>query len=234
MQARPRTFRDWTIRCQCTPRATACIPDVRSPFVKFDKSCPASLGAQYSGWGFNFSNTQMKRHDIAVSISCTMWFEQMITKTNCRKSHFSKDGFWVALILGCATLLAACSPEQLVTETPTETSAIAARNEVIHPSSEALLIKMMEAERFAGLALVMRGDKTIHARAYGNATDAAANRLDTAFHVGSVTKQFTAAAIMQLKERGLVDLDTSINHSIQNFAGLKQILIELRGPFATP
>ena len=38
------------------------------------------------------------------------------------------------------------------------------------------------------------------------------NNVDTAFHVASITKQFTAAAIMQLVEKGLVDLNGPINN----------------------
>lgn len=81
----------------------------------------------------------------------------------------------------------------------------------IHPASEELLNEMAETERFSGVALVMQGDRLAHANAYGPADDMKQNELGTVIHVGSITKQFTAAAIMQLVEAKTVDLDTTIN-----------------------
>ena len=83
--------------------------------------------------------------------------------------------------------------------------------EVIDQKSEQFLQQMVLEERFSGVALVMRGDDTVHACAYGPATLDAPNRLDTVFHVASMTKEFTAAAIMQLVEENLIDLEGSIN-----------------------
>lgn len=88
---------------------------------------------------------------------------------------------------------------------------IHAEREVTHQASEDFLTEMIEVERFTGVALVMRGNDIVHARAYGNATPEMANQLTTVFHVASVTKQFTAAAIMQLVEQGALDLDGPIN-----------------------
>ena len=85
-------------------------------------------------------------------------------------------------------------------------------SKVIHKASEDLLTEMTQVERFKGVALVMRGNNIVHASAYGNATKEKANRLNTAFHVGSITKQFTAAAIMQLVEKGSLILDLSLIH----------------------
>ena len=83
--------------------------------------------------------------------------------------------------------------------------------ETIDPTIEAFLSSMVEEERFSGVALVKRGDQIIHARAYGRADDLRPNSLDMAFHAGSITKQFTAAAILQLVEREVLSLSTSIN-----------------------
>ena len=40
---------------------------------------------------------------------------------------------------------------------------------------------------------------------------------DTVFHVGSLTKTFTAIAVMQLHERGLVDLDAPVGDHLRAF-----------------
>jgi D-alanyl-D-alanine carboxypeptidase len=83
--------------------------------------------------------------------------------------------------------------------------------EVTDVRFDSFLQDMMKHEHFTGVALVMRDGKILHAKGYGEATAGAANTIDTKFHVGSITKQFTAAAIMRLVEKGSVKLDGSIN-----------------------
>jgi CubicO group peptidase (beta-lactamase class C family) len=70
---------------------------------------------------------------------------------------------------------------------------------------------MVKEEHFTGAALVMRNGVVLHAKGYGAATSHTANSVSTKFHVASITKQFTAAAIMQLVEKGVVTLDGPIN-----------------------
>ena len=57
----------------------------------------------------------------------------------------------------------------------------------------------------------MREGKLVHAKAYGPASSNRSNHVDTKFHVGSITKQFTAAAILQLADKGALKLDDPIN-----------------------
>ncbi len=82
---------------------------------------------------------------------------------------------------------------------------------VIDGRFDSYLLKMEAEQRFSGVVLVMREGTILHARGYGAATANRANGVDTKFHVASITKQFTAAAIMQLAEKGMVKLDRSIN-----------------------
>jgi CubicO group peptidase (beta-lactamase class C family) len=84
-------------------------------------------------------------------------------------------------------------------------------NEVVEDRVEVFLQEMIDQEHFSGVALVAKGGEVIHAKGYGIAAGAAPNNVDTVFHVASVTKQFTAAAIMQLVEAGILTLDESIN-----------------------
>jgi CubicO group peptidase (beta-lactamase class C family) len=83
--------------------------------------------------------------------------------------------------------------------------------ETVHPPSEEFLQEMVKEEHFSGVALLMRMGEVVHAKGYGDATSENRNSVETIFHVASITKQFTAAAIMQLVEAGLVDLETSVN-----------------------
>jgi CubicO group peptidase (beta-lactamase class C family) len=70
---------------------------------------------------------------------------------------------------------------------------------------------MSRTEHFTGAVLIARDGRAIGARGYGDSVAGKPNNSDTAFHVASVTKQFTAAAVMQLVESGQVNLIESIN-----------------------
>ena len=65
---------------------------------------------------------------------------------------------------------------------------------------------------FMGAALVAIGDDIVFDEAYGSANLEwnIANTPAAKFRIGSVTKQFTAASILLLKERGLIDLDAPV------------------------
>jgi CubicO group peptidase (beta-lactamase class C family) len=69
-----------------------------------------------------------------------------------------------------------------------------------------------EANEFSGSVLVARDSQVLLDRGYGfaNREWLIPNDGDTKFRLGSVTKQFTAVAIMILNERGLVDLDAPV------------------------
>lgn len=88
------------------------------------------------------------------------------------------------------------------------------------PSDLATFVDALFAEHMAeydipGAAFVMVQDgEIIVTRGYGEADVERGIAVDperTLFDVGSVTKLFTATAVMQLVEQGLVDLDTDVN-----------------------
>lgn len=102
------------------------------------------------------------------------------------------------LYTGCTGLQRADDPETAV-------------REVTDTRIESFLREMVTDGHFTGVALVIQEGEVIHARGYGAATSDTANYVTTAFHVASMTKQFTAAAIMQLVEKGAVELGGSVN-----------------------
>lgn len=83
--------------------------------------------------------------------------------------------------------------------------------QVVDAKAEVFLQKMMLEDHFTGVALVMDRGKVVHAKGYGMARDGTPNDVTTLFHVASITKQFTAAAVMQMAEKGLIDPHRSIN-----------------------
>ena len=70
----------------------------------------------------------------------------------------------------------------------------------------------MDAQRIPGLALgIVHGDRIVHVQGFGQA-DRSGRQVtpETPFLIGSVTKSFTALAIMQLSEAGRVQLDAPV------------------------
>ncbi|MFP5393080.1 MAG: serine hydrolase domain-containing protein [Gammaproteobacteria bacterium] len=120
------------------------------------------------------------------------------------------------LVLGSLlVLLSACSggsdsPTPAVPPVNAPAGAISAATAA---QIDAYISTAMSQQHVAGLALVVTMDgKPVLEKGYGLA-DVAANRAvnaDTVFQIGSITKQFTASAIMMLVQDGRVKLDDPV------------------------
>lgn len=104
-----------------------------------------------------------------------------------------------------ALLLAACTSSGSVrrpgpTATPT---AIGGGSQ-----ADAYLTHLADTGAFRGSVLVARGGTVLLSKGYGPADERAAipNTPRTRFRIGSITKQFTAMAILVLQERGKLDV----------------------------
>ena len=95
--------------------------------------------------------------------------------------------------------------------TSTAFADIAIDQDIVDPKYDVHFQRMQEEERFSGVALVIIDGEVRHAKGYGLARDRMPNAVTTAFHVASITKQFTAAAVLQLVEREQISLTSSIN-----------------------
>ncbi|MDV2986757.1 UNVERIFIED_CONTAM: serine hydrolase [Methylobacteriaceae bacterium AG10] len=78
--------------------------------------------------------------------------------------------------------------------------------------ADALVAPYIEAGLFSGVILVAKDGKPVFRRAYGLADREweIANTPQTHFRIGSLTKAFTAAALLKLSEAGRLGLDDSI------------------------
>ena len=78
------------------------------------------------------------------------------------------------------------------------------------------LTAMEQKKGFRGSVLIGQEDEILFNKGYGyaNYEEKIKNTPDTLFAIGSITKQFTAMAIMQLYEKGLLDLDDAISKYI--------------------
>jgi CubicO group peptidase (beta-lactamase class C family) len=86
-----------------------------------------------------------------------------------------------------------------------------------------LLDQYMQAQAdikgFSGAVLVMKQNKVLLRKGYGLADRewSIANTADAKFRIGSVTKQFTAACILQLVEKGKLSLDDKLSKFYPDF-----------------
>lgn len=99
---------------------------------------------------------------------------------------------------------------------------VAVIQSVAAQATEDLTIKAdayINAAGFRGCILLAKGGKVILAKGYGlaNVELDVANRPDTKFRLGSITKQFTAAAILQLQERGKLKVSEAKNSSMGDY-----------------
>lgn len=123
----------------------------------------------------------------------------------------------ILLSLLPAVLLTACGAQQSSTAAPAQqatadTAVTAAAVPGLDSQAQAILQQTTAAYGFEGVITVMRDGKVIAQQATGMAdpqTGAAAT-IDSLYCVGSVSKQFTAAAVLLLQERGQLDVDDTL------------------------
>lgn len=82
-----------------------------------------------------------------------------------------------------------------------------------------LLNELFEKDGPGGVALVVRDGKTIYRKAFGMANMELGVKMKPGhvFRIGSITKQFTASAIMLLVEQGKIKLDDEITKYIKDY-----------------
>lgn len=81
-----------------------------------------------------------------------------------------------------------------------------------------LISEQMATQHIPGLALaVIKGDKILYAKGYGVASSSQPVTVQTQFFIASVSKSFTAAAIMQLVEARKINLDAPVRTYLPEF-----------------
>lgn len=94
-----------------------------------------------------------------------------------------------------------------------------ARPDDITKKVDAYINPLVEQQIFSGSVLVVKGGKILVNKGYGMANYEfdIPNSGKTIFRIGSVTKQFTAVAILQLIEKGKVSLEAHISEYLPYF-----------------
>ena len=85
----------------------------------------------------------------------------------------------------------------------------------------------MDSKKFDGVILVADQDQVVWTYAAGMADreNNVMNTMDTVFEFGSITKQFTAVAIMQLVEAGKLSTDDTLDKYLPEYSHAKEITI---------
>jgi CubicO group peptidase (beta-lactamase class C family) len=100
------------------------------------------------------------------------------------------------------------------------------------PSAETrlqnIVLELVRRKLFSGAVLVHRGGRLLLHRAFGYADVEAKqiNRTDTIFRIGSLTKSFTATAVLQAQEQKLLRLSDPVSRFLPGFPRGKDIRIE--------
>lgn len=85
----------------------------------------------------------------------------------------------------------------------------------------------ISSQNFSGTVYISVGENVLLDKGFGfsNVEKTIPNDSDTQYRIGSLTKQFTSAAILMLREKGLVSLDDAVSKFLPNFTHGNDITI---------
>jgi CubicO group peptidase (beta-lactamase class C family) len=92
---------------------------------------------------------------------------------------------------------------------------------------DAYLAPYVECHDFSGAVLIARGDTVLLRKGYGMASYelGVPNTADTKFQIASITKTFTAAAILLLQDKGRLRLDDHLDRFLPDFPRADKITL---------
>lgn len=88
-----------------------------------------------------------------------------------------------------------------------------------NPTVDQKIDSYLQAKTFQGAVLIAKQGKVVFARGYGmaNAEHGISNSPQTVFRLGSITKQFTAVAILRLQELGKLNVNDPISQYLPDY-----------------
>src|SRR5574341_1968495 len=108
-----------------------------------------------------------------------------------------------AVVLSCVAMTLACEAQGAARLSDSEIVA----------QRKAHVERLVQADSFSGAVLIAKDGKTLWSAAYGIADRNfnVPNKIDTKFNLGSMNKMFTAVAIAQLVEKGVLSFDDPVS-----------------------
>ena len=102
---------------------------------------------------------------------------------------------------------------------PLQGNTMASSNKTDYEAVDKYITARMRSDRIPGVALaIVKGDQIVYLKGYGRADQSGRPVTpQTPFLIGSITKTFTALAVMQLVEAGEVELDSPVQRYIPWF-----------------
>ncbi len=102
-----------------------------------------------------------------------------------------------------------------------------AQSKSLEPKIDEYLMPLLQGNNYSGSILIYKNQQTIFSKGYGlaNRTFGIPNAPLTKFHIASLSKSFTAAAVLILEEKGLIQLDHSITKYLPELSSFKKISI---------
>lgn len=127
------------------------------------------------------------------------------------------------VIFGLVFVIASCADGNMNTSLPQENSA--EQNDPIEQKLDQYMKKM----KFSGSVMLVKDHQIQIAKGYGTADNLSKqpNGPDTIFQIGSLTKAFTAAAILQLQDSGKLSIDDPVQTYIKDYTNNKVTLYQL-------
>ena len=108
---------------------------------------------------------------------------------------------------------------------PSESGTARERSSLDLDAIDRYIERQMAADRVPGLALaITRGDEVIYLKGYGTAGNGKPMTPHTQLYIASLSKGFTALAVMQLVEEGKIGLDEPVRAYLPDFAATDQRL----------
>lgn len=106
-------------------------------------------------------------------------------------------------------------------------SRLAFASPMLELKNESDVDSYLKQARFNGVALVAKGDKILYKKAFGykNFETKTLNTVNDKFFIGSVTKQFVAAALLKLQDEGALSIDDKVTKYLPQYKELEKISI---------
>lgn len=126
----------------------------------------------------------------------------------------------VAVLAACSILFTGCSPPQSPARSERAAAAVGTALARVDPRRvDDLIASKMSHHAIPGMSIaIVHGGVLVHSRSYGLADveHAVPATPRSPFKIASLTKPFTAIAILQLVDRGRVSLDQAVSHYLEN------------------
>lgn len=97
----------------------------------------------------------------------------------------------------------------------------------ISSSTTEVADRYLQAQKYSGVALIAKGDQILLRKGYGFDGDNRLVRADRKSRIGSLTKSFTASAVMKLAEEGKLHLDEPLESYFPGFPSGDRITIHM-------